>query len=63
MARELVLDLVFTISNLALQVQDWQVLTLIRSDHHRILFTLQTTLEDLVDTPTSQPRFNIAKVN
>ena len=56
--RGSVIDLTLATENLANKIQDWQILPDLGSDHFGILFTIQGTTQDLVNTPIELGRFN-----
>jgi hypothetical protein len=58
LARGSVIDLTLATESLANKIQDWQILPDLGSDHFGILFTIQGTAPDLVDTPSQLGRFN-----
>ena len=62
MSRETTLDLSIATPDLEDKVKDWQITTEPGSDHHRILFSIQTT-KDLVNSPTSQTRYNTKRAD
>ena len=55
--RESILDLTFSTRYLATQIQDWQILPDLGSDHKGILFTIPGT-SILVPNPAQSGRFN-----
>jgi hypothetical protein len=62
LAREPVLDLSLVTPDLASKATDWQITTETGSDHYGILFSIQTS-NNQVDNPANQPRFNTAKAD
>ena len=59
MRQESVLDLTFATNNIAAKIQDWQTIPGVGSDHHAILFSI----ESLGQLPSQLKRFNIKKTN
>ena len=55
MRQESVLDLTFATSNTAANIQDWQTIPEVGSDHHAILFSIYTTSQ-LPSQPASLPK-------
>ena len=62
MSRETTIDLSIATPDLEDKVKDWQITTEPGSDHHGILFSIQTT-KDLVSNPTSQTRYNTKRAD
>ena len=58
LTRGSVIDLTLATENLATKIQDWQILPDLGWDHFGILFTIQGTTQDLVNTPIELGRFN-----
>ena len=62
MSRETTLDLSIATPDLEDKVKDWQITTEPGSDHHGILFSIQTT-KDLVSNPANQTRYNTKRAD
>ena len=59
-----VLDLTFATQGLVNQVEDWQILPDLGSDHFRVLFTIiYTSSSSSTSPPLKAPRFNTKKAN
>jgi hypothetical protein len=61
MAIPSIIDLTFAIQGIINQIQDWQVMPDLGSDHFRVLFTV--AINSSSSNFNSIPRFNIKKAN
>ena len=58
-----VLDLTFATQGLVNQVEDWQILPDLGSDHFGVLFTITYTSSSISTSPLKVPRYNTKKAN